>query len=314
MSNSKHIPRQAPNTSSQQSTGQSLFNQLLEVGRNLLDADPELYKTAVAHLRDSVPREPSPAHRPPGSELKGSKKSDHPRRSTGTFHKYNLPGDAGKKEYYQCMNCGERRVTNSFQADHVHEGKKLSVRWYCPLCDTLYAVTHRGYHIKNRHKSPANKRKSRGSKKEKHSSEEEYEKEPKEEEEEEEEQTSPPPSKKGNHVDDDNTSQGSEDASATVLASFVQPATLTPAASSSVIPAASNSSDQPQPPTDTPNRITHTVTQEALLGTAPLPSEFFRMESGTGLITVPSKLESSTSLLPTQSEKLIFGAVSATLS
>ena len=250
------IPRQAPNTSSLQSVAQSLFNQLLALGEKLRDADPELYKTAVAHLHANEPREPSPVRRAAGAEQKGLQ-GDHARRPT-TFHKYNLPGDAGKREYYQCMECSERRTTNSFHADHQHKGKKLMVRWYCPLCDTLYAVTHRGYHIKNRHKSagsekkPDERRIKTGS-----SSEEDFPSEG--------EDDSSPAVKRSRS--DDETSQGSDDAHARDLVTISKSpqAIIEPPPPPPPQPdmSAFIRAQPANPPTD---GITHTVTQEALTG------------------------------------------------
>jgi len=66
------------------------------------------------------------------------------------FRKYVLPKNS-PPEYYQCMDCGERRTENSFQNDHLHFGKKPKVRWYCPLCMSFFAVTHRSGHIKCKH-------------------------------------------------------------------------------------------------------------------------------------------------------------------
>jgi len=65
--------------------------------------------------------------------------------------KYVLPKDVEDKEFYQCMICKEKRAANSF-GKHTHEGvARPDIRWYCPLCDTFFAVTHRGYHVKSRH-------------------------------------------------------------------------------------------------------------------------------------------------------------------
>jgi len=67
-------------------------------------------------------------------------------------HKYILPKDKAEKEFYQCMVCKERRTRNSFGLAHTHEQSvRPTIRWYCPICDSFFAVTHRGYHIKNRH-------------------------------------------------------------------------------------------------------------------------------------------------------------------
>jgi len=72
--------------------------------------------------------------------------------SRASFRKYILPEDVAAKEFYQCMECEERRSSNTFGNSHTHENSpKPNIRWYCPLCDTFYAVTHRGYHLKNSH-------------------------------------------------------------------------------------------------------------------------------------------------------------------
>ena len=68
------------------------------------------------------------------------------------YRKYSLPRELAAKEFYQCMTCKERRATNTFAADHTHPAPhKTTIRWYCPVCDSFFAVTHRGYHVKNRH-------------------------------------------------------------------------------------------------------------------------------------------------------------------
>jgi len=154
------VYHQRPSTSSTENSADLLFKSILKLGKELLSENSELFKTAVAHLQSMVPREPSPVRRAAGAEQKGIQGDRSRRRSTTAFHKYNLPGDMGSKEYYQCMECNERRTTNSFHADHQHDGK-YTVRWYCPMCDTLYAVTHRGYHIKYRHGSHSKRDKSR---------------------------------------------------------------------------------------------------------------------------------------------------------
>ena len=145
--------RQAPMTSSAPATGRDLFERLLAQGHALLECDAELFKTAVAKLAALVPREGSPVRRAPGAEQKGVPANGGARRSATSFRKYDLPNNNSQFEYYQCMVCQERRPTNSFHADHQHGTAKPDVRWYCPLCDTFFAVTHRGYHIKNIHPS-----------------------------------------------------------------------------------------------------------------------------------------------------------------
>jgi len=307
----RNIPRQAPNTSSIHSVGQNLFNQLLDIGDKLLQADSELYKTAVAHLQEHIPREPSPVRRAAGAEQKGIQ-GDHARRSSTAFHKYVLPGDAGKREYYQCMICSERRTTNSFHADHQHEGQKLMVRWYCPLCDTLYAVTHRGYHIKNRHKSAETRKKSSGGRHSKASnSSEDYS-----EEDEEVEEESPRRKANKRMREDDETSQGSEDVSASVLANISKPPPPTSPSQMSLIRGATPATVTPQlaPDQSLANSenivvpITHTVTQEALLGSsmAAMPSEsVFRLADST---STPALVAAA----PSES-KLLFSGTGATI-
>ena len=140
-------------TSSAPATGRDLFERLLAQGHALLECDAELFKTAVAKLAALVPREGSPVRRAPGAEQKGVPANGGARRSATSFRKYDLPNNNSQFEYYQCMVCQERRPTNSFHADHQHGTAKPDVRWYCPLCDTFFAVTHRGYHIKNIHPS-----------------------------------------------------------------------------------------------------------------------------------------------------------------
>jgi len=129
-----------------------IYNEILKLAKELVSRDANLFKTAVVHIQDLTPREPSPVRRAAGAEQKGIQ-SNGGRKSSNTFHKYTLPGDKSSQEFYQCMDCGERRTTNSFHGDHQdkHHGQKFQVRWYCPMCNMYFAVTHRGYHIKNRH-------------------------------------------------------------------------------------------------------------------------------------------------------------------
>jgi len=160
-------PRQSPKTSSTHLSSEDLFNEILTLARELVARDPNLFRTLVAHVQEMAPREPSPVRRAAGAEQKGVQ-ANGTRKNPTTFHKYTLPGDKGAQEFYECMTCHERRVTNSFHSDHQekHKGEKFQVRWYCPICDTHFAVTHRGYHIKNRHGSEdeqgGRKRSSRG--------------------------------------------------------------------------------------------------------------------------------------------------------
>jgi len=77
---------------------------------------------------------------------------DESTTSKPSNRKYVLPKDMADKEFYQCMVCKERRSVNSFGSAHTHDGaSRPSIRWYCPICDSFFAVTHRGYHVKNVH-------------------------------------------------------------------------------------------------------------------------------------------------------------------
>jgi len=69
----------------------------------------------------------------------------------GSFRRYVLCLKHPEKEFYQCTICKQRCSTNSFGAAHMHGGSKLQIRWHCPICDSFFAVTHRGYHVRRRH-------------------------------------------------------------------------------------------------------------------------------------------------------------------
>lgn len=57
-----------------------------------------------------------------------------------------------EEEYYYCVDCGEKRRSNTFATEgHHHDGKKLRVRWMCPMCDKSTAVTYRTAHLTTRH-------------------------------------------------------------------------------------------------------------------------------------------------------------------
>jgi len=160
-----------------------LCDSFMEVGSRLFSSCPDLFSNALTQLSNQLSlalvKNPN-VLRPAASsnddnnstteavsEVALTQKSKKSSKSTSSatskhtpFRKYVLPKDA-PPEYYQCMDCGERRPENSFQNDHMHFGKKPKVRWYCPLCKTFFAVTHRSGHIKCRHpsseaSSPAN--------------------------------------------------------------------------------------------------------------------------------------------------------------
>jgi len=89
---------------------------------------------------------------PPSQIARRYTKSEEFATPRASNRKYVLPKDVAEKEFYQCMVCKERRNANSFGSSHTHDGcAKASIRWYCPLCDSFFAVTHRGYHVKSRH-------------------------------------------------------------------------------------------------------------------------------------------------------------------
>ena len=102
--------------------------------------------TPATATRAPSPQTPQATSQPQGA----AGAAGGPRRTA--FRKYVLPGNVA--ECYQCMECNERRPENSFHTDHMHFGKKPKIRWYCPLCNAYFAVTHRSGHIKSRHPSP----------------------------------------------------------------------------------------------------------------------------------------------------------------
>ena len=59
------------------------------------------------------------------------------------------------QEFYICLDYLEIRKNNSFPGDIVHSQKhgfqKFTVKWYCPCCSVLYAVTYRSWHINRCH-------------------------------------------------------------------------------------------------------------------------------------------------------------------
>jgi len=118
----------------------------------LRENSTDLFRTLVARINEMAPRESSHVRRAPGAEKKG-RQADGTRKTVKPFRKYELPNGKSSEEYYKCVTCGECRPVNNFAQDHqeVHKGKKFEVRWYCPLCKTDYAVTHRSYHIMKRH-------------------------------------------------------------------------------------------------------------------------------------------------------------------
>jgi len=147
-----------------------LCDSFMEVGSLLYSACPDLFSNAMTQLSNQLSltlvKNPS-VLRPQshsssceeqcscaeaeetGAEPSSGRRTKE-RKSHTPFRKYVLPKDA-PPEYYQCMDCGERRAENSFQNDHMHFGKKPKVRWFCPICQVFFAVTHRSGHIKCKH-------------------------------------------------------------------------------------------------------------------------------------------------------------------
>jgi len=145
----------------------SLESSFMEAASKLQSSNPELFANAMQQLYSKffllVSKNPqvlcssTPAE---GSShqhcLMHEKQQQHSKaceqqQKRFTYRKYTLPGEANELEYYQCMICKEQRHENSFSSDHVHMGQKAKIRWYCPICDSFFAVTHRSGHIKNRH-------------------------------------------------------------------------------------------------------------------------------------------------------------------
>lgn len=135
-----------------------LHREFLRLGSLLLAENVNLFHQALKtlsakhDLQISTPATSVSAIIPPSKFVRQRAKEDEfvaPRQSN---RKYILPEGVAEKEFYQCMVCKERRATNSFGSTHTHDGcAKSCLRWYCPLCDAFFAVTHRGYHLKSRH-------------------------------------------------------------------------------------------------------------------------------------------------------------------
>jgi len=157
----------------------SLRDSFVEAGSRLALSNPELFANAIQQLsaqfslaiarnpeflRPTKASEQTPA---PKSSLKRGRSAhsepaevgeedSHEGQKHMAYIKYSLPGTAREQEYYQCMICKEKRHENSFYSNHVHcLGEKPKVRWFCPLCQKLFAVTHRSGHIKNCHLTQA---------------------------------------------------------------------------------------------------------------------------------------------------------------
>jgi len=140
-----------------------LFHQAL----TLLSAKHDLkVATPASCISDIIPHPRSHQQRGKGSDgsasvAANSNTSGNVAECTGfvapraSFRKYVLPQEFTEKEFYQCMECKERRATNSFGVAHTHGAARPNIRWHCPICDQFLAVTHRGYHIKNRHSDVA---------------------------------------------------------------------------------------------------------------------------------------------------------------
>ena len=138
----------------------NLHHEFLRLGTVLMSQNADLFHQALCllsaqhNLKVATPATSISDILPPSCTARSSRAYDisNPIPSRPTFRKYTLPPEYADKEFYQCMVCKERRPTNSFSANHTHNGApKSSVRWYCPVCNSFFAVTHRGYHIKSRH-------------------------------------------------------------------------------------------------------------------------------------------------------------------
>jgi len=155
---------------------QDLCASFMEAGNLLFSAHPELFSNALEQLSNqlslAVAKTPGILRSRAGSfdeeqplaAIDDSCSSpedevavgEKPKSKSGRkgkhkiFRKYALPKNA-PPEYYQCMDCGEKRSENSFMTDHMHFGRLPKVRWFCPLCEAFFSVTHRSGHIKCKH-------------------------------------------------------------------------------------------------------------------------------------------------------------------
>jgi len=149
----------------------ALHKEFLRLGTALMAENPDLFFQAVkllsdkhklkmatpaTSLSDIVPFSRGVRHKKQTGEAadgsKGSLESGSVEAPRAPSRKYIIPQEFASQEYYKCMVCKEQRASNSFGVDHVHEGSgKPNIRWHCPICDGFFAVTHRGYHLKNKH-------------------------------------------------------------------------------------------------------------------------------------------------------------------
>jgi len=68
--------------------------------------------------------------------------------------KYLLRPEIAGEEFYECTECGERRIQNSFFCDHSHhphKGKKPYIKWFCPLCKKRFSTSYRSGHLMKAH-------------------------------------------------------------------------------------------------------------------------------------------------------------------
>jgi len=134
-----------------------LHREFLRLGSLLMAENIDLFHNALTvlsakhDLKTSTPATCVSDVIPPSQIARHYNKSGKLVASRASNRKYVLPKDIAEKEFYQCMVCKERRTTNSFAAHTHEESLKPCIRWYCPLCDSFYAVTHRGYHVKKCH-------------------------------------------------------------------------------------------------------------------------------------------------------------------
>jgi len=135
-----------------------LHREFLRLGSLLMTENVDLFHHALTLLsakHDLKVKTPATSVSdviPPSQIARHYNKSGDFATPRASNRKYVLPKDVAEKEFYQCMVCKERRTANSFGATHTHDGSaKMSIRWYCPICDAFFAVTHRGYHVKSRH-------------------------------------------------------------------------------------------------------------------------------------------------------------------
>jgi len=133
------------------------YQEFLRLGSVLMSQNVDLFHKAMSfmsakHNLEAATPATSISDIIPQPRISRPKQTGDCANPRAIYRKYMFTSDIAAKEFYECMQCKEKHSSNSFGLDHVHKGcSKSSIRWYCPLCDKFFAVTHRSNHIRTQH-------------------------------------------------------------------------------------------------------------------------------------------------------------------